>query len=116
MKAQVLALLFAPLLSGAALAAGGYTGPGANMQITTVAAALEAADDTPVMLQGQIVKRLKDDTYEFQDATGTLEVEIDDEDWPPQAVSEQAKVRLSGEVERHLTGREIDVDIVEVLK
>lgn len=109
------ALLFLPLLSGAALAAGGYTGPGATTQVTTVAGALDAADDTPVVLQGQIVKRLKGDRYEFKDASGTITVEIDDEDWPPQAVSENAKVKLTGEVERDLMSREVDVDIVELM-
>lgn len=113
MKPHYLALLIAPLFSTAALAAGGYTGPGASQPVTTVAAALEAADDTPVVLQGQIVKRLKGETYEFRDATGTLKAEIDDDEWPPQAIGEQATVRLSGEVDRDLGGREIDVEIVE---
>ena len=54
MKARYLALLVAPLFSTAVLAAG-YTGPGAE-PITTVAAANEAADDTPVVLQGFVVK------------------------------------------------------------
>lgn len=120
LKSQALALFFipmlsVPLLSGTALAASGYTGPGATQQITTVAAALDAADDAPVVLQGQIVKRLKGDRYEFKDASGTIEVEIDDEDWPPQAISDSAKVKLTGEVERDLMGREVDVDIVEVM-
>ena len=110
-----LALLFLPLMSGAALAAGGYTGPGATTQVTTVAGAHDAADDTPVVLQGQIVKRLKGDRYEFKDASGTITVEIDDEDWPPKAVSENAKVKLTGEVERELMSREVDVDIVELM-
>ncbi|CAD5106088.1 NirD/YgiW/YdeI family stress tolerance protein [Zestomonas carbonaria] len=116
MKRQALALLFVPLLSTAAFAAGGYTGPGNTPQVTTVAAALEAADDTPVVLTGQIVKRIKGDKYEFKDATGTIQVEIDDDDWPPQAISETAKVKLTGEVERDMIGREIDVDIVELVQ
>lgn len=117
MKRQFLTLLFVPLLSTAALAQSGYTGPGTTPQVTTVSAAEAAADDTPVVLTGQIVKRIKGDKYEFKDATGTIQVEIDDEDWPVgQSVSESAKVRLTGEVERELTGREIDVDRVELLQ
>ena len=49
MKRLTLALLLTPLFSTAVLAAG-YTGPGATVQVTTVAAALDAADDTPVVL------------------------------------------------------------------
>ena len=114
MQARYLTLLIAPLFSTAVLAAG-YTGPGATPQVTTVAAALEAADDTHVVLEGQIVKRLQDELYEFKDATGTIQVEIDDEDWPGQQVSETAKVRLTGEVDKDFNSREIDVDRVELI-
>lgn len=114
MKRSALALLIAPLFSAAVLAEG-YTGPGAVTRVSTVAAALDAADNTPVVLQGQIVKRLQDELYEFKDASGTIHVEIDDEDWPPQAISETARVKLTGEVDRDLMNREIDVELVELV-
>jgi uncharacterized protein (TIGR00156 family) len=114
MKRFTLVLLLAPLFSTAALAAG-YTGPGATAQVTSVAAALKARDDTPVLLQGQIVKRLQDELYEFKDASGTINVEIDDEDWPAQAVSDSVTVRLTGEVDHDLSSREIDVESLELV-
>ncbi len=114
MKVSALVLLLAPFMA-TAVSAASYTGPGANTQVTTVAAALDAADDTPVVLQGKIVKRLQDELYEFKDATGTISVEIDDEDWPAQAVSETAMVKLTGEVDRDLMSREIDVKFVELV-
>jgi len=114
MKRSALALLIAPLFSAAVLAEG-YTGPGAVARVSTVAAALDAADDTPAVLQGQIVKRLQDELYEFKDASGTIHVEIDDQDWPPQAISETARVKLTGEVDRDLMNREIDVELVELV-
>lgn len=114
MKRFTLALLLAPLFSTAALAAG-YTGPGATAQVTSVAAALKASDDTPVLLQGQIVKRLQDELYEFKDVSGTINVEIDDEDWPAQAVSDSVTVRLTGEVDHDLSSREIDVESLELV-
>ena len=114
MKYFSLALL-AALFSSTAMAAG-YTGPGTVPQVTTVEQALQAADDTPVQLQGQIVKRLQDELYEFKDATGSINVEIDNEDWPAQSISENATVKLTGEVDKNLTSREIDVDIVELVK
>ena len=79
-------------------------------------AALEAADDTPVVLQGTIVKRIKGDIYEFRDATGSMKVEIDDEDFPPMEINDKTRVKLTGEVDRDLVGREIDVEFVEVIK
>jgi uncharacterized protein (TIGR00156 family) len=115
MKRFTLALLLVPLFSTAALATS-YTGPGAVTHVTTVAAALDAADDTPVVLQGHIVKRLQNELYEFKDASGTINVEIDDEHWPAQAISETAEVKISGEVDHDLTSREIDVEHLERVK
>ncbi|VXC95944.1 conserved exported hypothetical protein [Pseudomonas sp. 8Z] len=114
MKRTAFALMFLPLLSTAAFASN-YTGPGATPQVTSVAAALQSADDTHVVLEGQIVKRLQDELYEFKDSSGTIRVEIDDEDWPAQQVSETAKVRLTGEVDKDFNGHEIDVDRVELI-
>ena len=108
MKRFTLALLLAPLFSTAALATG-YTGPGAVTQVTTVAAALEAADDTPVLLQGQIVKRLQDELYEFKDASGTIGVEIDERQWEGQTISATDRVEIFGEIDKDSNSVEIDV-------
>lgn len=114
MKERYLALILAPLFSTAPLAAT-YTGPGAT-PVTTVAAANDAADDTPVVLQGFVTKKINnDDKYEFKDNTGTITVEIDDEDLPATPFNEKTKVKLTGEVEKHLMSREVDVDIVEII-
>ena len=45
--------------------------------INTVAAALKAADDTKVMLEGEIVRKIDNGHYEFKDATGTVKIDID---------------------------------------
>ncbi|WP_437881893.1 YgiW/YdeI family stress tolerance OB fold protein [Pseudomonas sp. LRF_L74] len=115
MKTRYLALVLAPLFSTAALASS-YTGPGAQT-ITTVAAANSAADDSPVVLQGFVTKKINnDDKYEFKDETGTITVEIDDEDLPPTPFNEKTRVKLTGEVEKNLMSREVDVDLVEIVK
>lgn len=114
MKTRYLALLVAPLFSMGVMAAG-YTGPGVQA-ITTVAAAQEAVDDANVVLQGHIVKKLGDEKYEFKDASGVITVEIDDEDLPPVAFDDKTKVRLTGEVDKDMMTREIDVDLVEVIQ
>ena len=88
----------------------------APQPVTTVAAANDAADDTPVVLQGFVVKKLNnDDKYEFKDASGTITVEIDNEDLPAVAFNDKTKVKLTGEVEKNLMSREIDVDLVEII-
>lgn len=114
MKVQsILLIAFASLSSTAAFAAG-YSGPGAQ-PVKTVQGAMDASDDTPVILQGKITKRIKGDIYEFQDSTGTMKVEIDDEDWPIGTVDHITPVKLTGEVDRDLIGREIDVELVELI-
>lgn len=112
MKARYLTLLVAPLFSTAVLAAG-YTGPGAQA-INSVAAAQEAGDDAHVVLQGHITRKLGDEKYEFKDSTGTITVEIDDEDLPPVAFDDKTQVKLTGEVDKGLMSRGIDVDLVEI--
>lgn len=114
MKTHYLAFLLAPLFSTAALASS-YTGPGAQ-PVTTVAAANEAADDTPVQLQGFVTKKINnDDKYEFKDDTGTITVEIDNEDLPATPFNDKTRVKLTGEVEKNLMSREVDVDVVETV-
>lgn len=114
MNPRYLVLLLAPLFCSAVSAAG-YAGPGGSGQVNTAAEAQKAADDTPVVLQGKIVKRIKHETYEFRDATGTIEVEIDDEDWPAPIVDDKTQVRLIGEVDRGFMRREVDVDRIELM-
>ncbi|MBO3277524.1 NirD/YgiW/YdeI family stress tolerance protein [Pseudomonas schmalbachii] len=125
MKLRHLSLLAATTLFSAATIAAGYTGPGSDAaapaapaQVTTVKQAQSAADDTPAVLEGIITKRLGGEHYEFKDATGTIQVEIDDDDWPAGAgVSENTKVRLTGEVDHHRQkATDIDVDRVELVQ
>lgn len=115
MKRTTLALLIAPLFSTAVMAQS-YNGPSSNAQVTTVAEAMKAADDTQVVLQGQIVERVRGEHYTFKDATGTIEVEIDDEDWPSQSVDEKNTVKLIGEVDRYKDKLEVEIDRVELVK
>ncbi|WP_263261613.1 NirD/YgiW/YdeI family stress tolerance protein [Pseudomonas sp. RIT-PI-S] len=122
MKAAITAACLASLMSVSAFAA--YTGPNsgqtkgtAPQQVETVKAALEAADDTPVILEGQITRQVGEDDYEFRDATGEVKVEIDHDKWPAGVtVSETQKVRLVGEVDRDAKGVEVDVDRIQLVK
>jgi len=129
LKAPVLLATILTVSSGLALAAGytgpngghnatsGYTGPGAVVRVTTVAEAMKAADDTPAVLTGYITQRLRKKHYEFKDDSGTIQVEIDNDEWPAQPISETTQVRLYGEVEhKKRGGREIDVDRVEIVQ
>jgi uncharacterized protein (TIGR00156 family) len=122
MKTLIAAASLASLMSASAFAA--YTGPnagpaqgGAPQQVESVKAALAAADDAPVILEGQVTKRIEKDNYEFTDGKDTIRVEIDHDKWPAGVdVSDKQRVRLVGEVDRDSNGVEVDVDQVQVLK
>ena len=89
---------------------GGFSGPGPD--VVTVKQALEMRDDARLSLRGKIVKNLGDETYLFQDATGTIEVEIDHEVWRGLNVTPGDAVVISGEVDRDWTHRSIDVSSI----
>jgi uncharacterized protein (TIGR00156 family) len=97
-------------------AAGGFA-DGTVETIVTVQQVKEMRDDTPVVVVGQITQRAGSDDEEFifQDATGSIIVEIDDEDWRGQTVKPTDTVKLRGEVDRGLFKRQIDVDFVEII-
>lgn len=89
---------------------GGFSGPGPD--VTTVKQALQMNDDSRISLRGKIVRSLGDEMYLFQDATGTIEVEIDYEVWRGLNVTPEDTVVISGEVDRDWSRRTIDVSSV----
>lgn len=115
MKLQM--IVACALLCTSHLALAQYVGPGAQSKVTTVAAARSAADDTMAILEGNLLRKLSHDSYEFEDGSGSMQVEIDDEDLPMgRAIDASTKVRLIGEVDKGLMTVEIDVKRLEVLK
>lgn len=96
-------------------AAGGYTGP-STVKTLTVAEVLKMSDDTPVELVGRIEKALGNEKYNFVDETGSVVVEIDNEDFRGVTVNEKDVVKLRGEVDKDLMNFEIDVNSVEKIQ
>ncbi|MGS0676503.1 NirD/YgiW/YdeI family stress tolerance protein [Shewanella sp. 30m-9] len=94
---------------------GGFIGP-SNVSVKTVAVALGAKDDTPVILTGYIVASLGDEAYKFKDDTGEVIVEIDDRDWNGVEATPETKVVLEGEVDSSWSYTQIDVDSVKLAK
>lgn len=110
----ILALALTFIASGNAVAkkaGGGFQGPGvAN---ATVAEALKMSDDTPVVLRGKIEKSLGDEKYQFNDGTGIIVVEIDDDEWNGVVVKPENTVELRGEIDKDMMqAPEVDVNVV----
>ncbi|QCT22306.1 YgiW/YdeI family stress tolerance OB fold protein [Jejubacter calystegiae] len=124
MKKSVLALLFAAatLTTTSAMAQnGGFSGPdtqstqrqggfvGPNVSNTTVEKAKGLRDDSWVVLEGSIVRKVGKELYEFRDASGSVNVDIDDDIWGGLTVTPKDKVRIEGEVDKDWNSVEIDV-------
>jgi uncharacterized protein (TIGR00156 family) len=84
-----------------------------DMGSMSVKEALAAKDDTFGILQGTLVKSLGDEKYEFQDSTGTMTVEIDNDLRQHVQLQANQQVILIGEIEREFRGNEFDVDRIE---
>jgi uncharacterized protein (TIGR00156 family) len=95
-----------------------FVGPSDSAGVTSAAEAEKASDDTPVQLEGYIVKQLDQEHYEFRDNSGTIKVDIDQKRWPAQQVTPQTKVRLSGKVDRsRWTGfDDVEVKSLEIIQ
>lgn len=91
----------------------GFTGP--TVDPTTVAQALDAKDDTPVVLKGNIVKALGSELYLFKDSTGEIHIEIDMEDWRGQQVGPNDTVTIYGEVDTEWN-RPVEIDVDQIIK
>lgn len=99
---------------GAMALRGGFTGPG--LSVSTVAEANKMSDDQPVVLVGQIQQSLGDEKYLFKDASGTITIEIDDEDWRGVNVTPEDTIEISGEVDKDLFDIKVDVNTVKLKK
>ncbi len=91
-----------------------FQGPGPAP--VTVAEVLEMKDDSAVVLNGQIEKSLGGEKYLFKDASGTVTIEIDDEDWRGLDVKPTDVITIKGEVDKDMFSTEIDVDSVSLKK
>lgn len=89
---------------------GGFTGP--SVEVITIEQAKGMSDDTFVILRGNITKNIGDELYVFTDGTGTINIEIDDEDWNGQNIGPEDLVEIRGEIDKGWTSIEIDVDSV----
>ncbi len=113
MKTIVLFLLAVstPQLASAQFSpSGGHRAP-----VDTVSGALSAPDETGVVLTGNIVGRIRPETYRFRDQTGEIRLDIADEIWSGVKAGPDTQVRIVGETDRGLKGNEIWVHSVEAL-
>lgn len=112
-RALVVAITLLTFVTTGSLWAG-FKGPGENL--TTVAAAKKASDESYVTLTGNIVKQIKHEHYIFRDSTGEIEVEIDADEWGDITVVPKTTVKIVGEVDKHMfRNTKIDAKRIEIV-
>lgn len=115
---KILLLLVCSILTVSSIAmakkntSGGFNGP--DVEMITVSDALGKSDDTYVVLKGKIQQSIGDDIYIFSDGTGTINVEIDEDDWNGINVSPEDIIIIKGEIDKGWNSIEIDVDEVQL--
>lgn len=111
-KISVVAIACVAMSCGAyAAGPGGFSG-GENV-ILTVQQAKGMNDNSKVWVEGAIIQKNGDEKYLFQDSTGTIMVEIDDDAWHGLVIGPTDTVRIYGEVDHGLFDTEIDIDYIE---
>lgn len=91
-----------------------YKGP---VEITPVKSLLDDDSffsDRDVVVEGHLVKRLKENLFIFSDGQHEIRVELDDDLRHTGPIDAQTKVRLYGEYENHRQP-EIEVDYLQVM-
>src|SRR5574344_2257916 len=73
--------------ASAQTAQGGFSSAPAQNSTITIAEIANLPDDSMIMLQGNILNKIGHETYLFQDKTGTINVEIDNDEWNALTVS-----------------------------
>ncbi len=117
-QATIAATLFA-LAFGTSIAVAQYVGPSSMPNYKSVAEVLkDPIDDTPITLEGFIVRQVSKNKYMFSDGASEIRIEIDHKRFPAaQPISEKTKVRISGEVEKDMMRNpKIEVDRLTVIE
>ena len=99
-----------------------YTGPSSTDRLLTVKEVKERASQLDkseelVRVKGFIVKQLNKDTYQFQDSTGTLKIELKKRYMPVEPFNDKTEVIITGEVDYDfLDGTEIEVEELIIVR
>lgn len=96
-----------------------FIGPGAEDRLTDAQSILNnPVEEEEVSLRGRLAKKVGDEKYLFQDDSGGIRVEIDDDEFLqlPRHVTPDMRIEIYGEVETsYLKSPEVDVEIIRIL-
>lgn len=80
--------------------------------VWTVTEVMSLPDETPVVMRGRITRNMGNNIFVFEDNSGTIMMEIEEEDWNGNTVRVDDIVTVYGNVDKGQNYTEIDVDSV----
>ena len=80
--------------------------------VWTVTEVVSLPDDTPVVMRGRITKNMGNNIFVFEDASGTIMLEIDEESWNGNTVRVDDIVTVYGNVDKGSNYTEVDVNSI----
>jgi len=101
---------------------GAMAGPGMKNKNTmnnpqpaywSVTEVMTLPDNAPVTMRGRITKNMGENIYVFEDSSGTIMMEIEEEDWNGKTVRVNDIVTVYGNVDKGNDYIEIDVNSIE---
>jgi uncharacterized protein (TIGR00156 family) len=97
-----------------------FAGPNMNnrgvTEVMTVEQVRGLEDNSPVVIRGYLLRQNGENSYVFQDSTGTINLEIEDNDWGGLSVSPEEYIEIWGEVDRNgMSMVEVDVTAMKKL-
>lgn len=98
---------------------GGFKGPSAEDNLNTVQDILDAtwlSDGTYVTVVGKITMSLGNELYTFTDSTGSMTIEIDDDEWRGQTVTPDHTIKIKGEIDKNDSDSAVDVESIEIVQ
>lgn len=115
-KLQIVLLVFTAFFFFASMASAKALPPFQELNPTTVKAASTMSDNTIVTLTGKISAKYNVEEYQFQDASGVIAVEFDDDDIPMGGFAVGTKMKIMGEVDKEVMSTKIDVKNYQLIK
>ena len=86
-------------------------------QIISVSEIAELKDGDYIIMQGNIIEKTGEETYNFKDNTGTIILEIDDDNWADITVTPNDIVIIEGEVDKNMMNPTIiEVEEIRLVK
>ncbi|MDR1301901.1 MAG: NirD/YgiW/YdeI family stress tolerance protein [Treponema sp.] len=108
----MIALVVTGIVGAEGLKRGGYTGP-SSVSISKASEVKTMPHDADVVLEGRIESYLGNEKYLFNDGSGTVILEIDNDEWNGLEVGADDVVIIYGEVDKKLQRIEIEVEKIE---